>query len=71
MCNRNWAALREGYTDSWVSTVYQLNVAYADADGNLTPEAIMQIPKTRLYLTGIYWALTTVCVKHNDILLYI
>lgn len=59
--NRYWTAATEGMDDTWIAHYAPLINRYGTADGVLTRDLIQQrVPKARLYLCSIYWALTTV-----------
>ena len=64
---RYWTAATQGLADSWIAHYGALINQYGNADGVLTQDIIeQQIPKTRLYLCSIYWALTTVSLHARD-----
>ena len=58
---RYWTASTEGITNTWITHYAPFQNQYGDAGGFLDKKLVLQrIPKAHLYLTSIYWALTTV-----------
>jgi hypothetical protein len=57
---RYWVAAREGINQTWITAYVPFIVHYGDGQP-LTKEIVeTRIPKPRIYLTAVYWALTTI-----------
>ncbi|KAK9797413.1 hypothetical protein WJX73_008201 [Symbiochloris irregularis] len=71
-CLWYWTASTEGITNTWITHYAPFQNQYGDDDGYLDKKLVSQrIPKAHLYLTSIYWALTTiVTVGYGDITPY-
>ena len=68
--HRYWVAAVQNFDNTWVSN-FTVFVDYYGTDGELTGAAVQAlIPKPRMWLASVYWALTTVqpsaCVMHGS-----
>ena len=57
---RYWVAAENNFEDTWVSNFAMFEDEFGGGEALTGQEVQQLIPKPRIYLAAIYWALTTV-----------
>ena len=61
MVCRAFTAIKEGYTNTWISNNAQFINHYSpDGSSSLTEQEAKAVPSSYVWLVALYWAMTTV-----------